>query len=234
MSPLSTHSDVPVTHPLRAVIFDYGLVLSRPAEPRAHAALLAITGLDSENFDHSYWKYRLAYDRGELNGRTYWETVARDANILLTSKQIEELIEQDIQQWATVNPVMRDWVRRVRHSGKKTAILSNMGPDLLAYMRNNFEWLRNFDHLTWSCELGVAKPERAVYEHALQGLGVKAEKALFIDDKQENVEGAQELGIHALRFRDVPSLEADLQERGWLSQLPPIAASPNEAVSHSL
>lgn len=208
--------------PLRAVIFDYGQVLSKSAEPAARARLLEITGLAPEIFDAHYWKYRLDYDRGTLNGRTYWQTISRDTDLNLTPEQIESLIEQDVLLWATVNPIMLDWLTRVQAAGFKTAILSNMGEDLLAHMRKHFCWFDGFHHLTWSCELDMIKPEAAIYEHTLQKLGVPPDEALFLDDKIENVEGARAIGLHALLFRDPETLEADLKREGWAKELPPI------------
>jgi putative hydrolase of the HAD superfamily len=208
--------------PLRAVIFDYGLVLSGPAVPEAQARLLEITGLSPEIFDAHYWKYRLDYDRGTLNGRTYWQTIARDAGLSLTSEQIDALIEQDVLLWASVNPAMLDWVERVQSAGFKTAILSNMGEDLLAHMRENFRWLDHFHHLTWSCELDTVKPEPEIYRHTLEKLGVEPDEALFLDDKVENVEGARAVGMHALLFRDPRTLEADLRKDAALAGLPSV------------
>ena len=64
--------------PVRAVIFDYGMVLSQAQEPSALNNLLAITGLDRDTFDGHYWTHRHAYDMGKLNGRTYWPKFAAD------------------------------------------------------------------------------------------------------------------------------------------------------------
>ena len=69
---------------LRAVIFDYGLVLPALLNRRPARACSNITGLDARDFDTHYWKYRLDYDRGTLNGRTYWQTVARDTGLTST------------------------------------------------------------------------------------------------------------------------------------------------------
>lgn len=209
--------------PLRAVIFDYGLVLSGPAVPAARARLLQLTGLQEETFDTHYWKYRLDYDRGTLNGATYWQAIARDTGISLTPEQISAIVEQDVLLWASVNPIMLEWVLRVQAAGLKTAILSNMGAELLAHMRQNFRWLDAFDHHTWSCELNVVKPEAAIYSHTLEALGVYPNEALFLDDKIENVEGARRIGIHALVFTDAEALAKDLGNCTWASDLPPLS-----------
>ncbi|HTU50077.1 MAG TPA: HAD family phosphatase [Acidobacteriaceae bacterium] len=210
--------------PLRAVIFDYGMVLSGPPEPGARARLLEISGLSPEIFDAHYWRYRLDYDRGTLNGHSYWPIIAREAGVSFSPQQIEALIEQDVLLWATLDPIMLEWVNRVRASGMKIAILSNMGEELLAYMRENFGWLDGFHHLTWSCELNLIKPMAAIYEHTLEKLNVRADEALFIDDRLENVEGARAVGIHSLLFRGVGKLQEDLQQEGLADQLPPLPA----------
>jgi len=207
---------------LRAVLFDYGLVLSAPADPAARARLLELTALPPEVFDAHYWKYRWDYDRGTLNGRTYWETIARDTGMALSSEQVAALIEQDVLLWASLNPVMLEWVLRVQAAGLKTAILSNMGEELLAHMRQNFRWLDTFDHHTWSCELNIIKPEAAIYTHTLEAVGVQPEEALFIDDRIENVLGARQVGIHALLFRDPETLRNDLKNADWATNLPPL------------
>ena len=58
---------------IRAVIFDYGMVLSQAQEPVALNNLLTITGLDRDTFDSHYWTHRHAYDMGKLNGPGYWK-----------------------------------------------------------------------------------------------------------------------------------------------------------------
>jgi putative hydrolase of the HAD superfamily len=210
--------------PLRAVIFDYGLVLSCPPVPAARAKMLEIAGLSPEIFDAHYWKYRLDYDRGTLNGRTYWQNISRDAGLSLTPRQVETLVEQDVLLWATVDPVMLDWATRIQAAGFRTAILSNMGEELLAHMRENFGWLDRFHHLTWSCELRTVKPEARIYRHTLENLGVQSDEALFLDDKPENVEGARAVGIHALLFRNPQTLQRDLERDGAFAALPPVIA----------
>src|SRR5580692_10096375 len=84
---------------IRAVIFDYGMVLSHPQEPAALGNLLTITGLDRDTFESHYWTHRLAYDMGRLNGRSYWQQLASDSGIELTATDVERLIENDVLMW---------------------------------------------------------------------------------------------------------------------------------------
>ena len=205
---------------LRAVIFDYGMVLSAPPDLRARANLLAITGLAEVDFDRHYWAHRHAYDLGELNGHTYWPRFAQSAGLKFTPQEVENLIENDVMMWTSINEPMLAWAGQLQDAGIRTAILSNMGQEVLRYMRQEFSWLAAFDHHTWSCELGIAKPDPAIYTRTVESLAVAPAEALFLDDKQENVTAAQSVGLEAIVFRDVAKLEEELQRRGFASQLP--------------
>ena len=205
---------------LKAVIFDYGMVLSTAQEPVAHANLKAITGLDGEQFDQAYWRRRHDYDLGFLNGVSYWQSISDEAGLGLSSAQIERLIENDVLMWSTLNEQMLAWVYAVQDAGFKIGILSNMGEELLKYMRQEFGWLGRFDHHTWSCELNIAKPDPAIYLHTCDKLGVAPGEALFLDDKPENIAAAESVGIEAIQFSTVEALRDELERRGLLAVLP--------------
>jgi putative hydrolase of the HAD superfamily len=205
---------------LQAVIFDYGEVLSGPPNPQAHQNLLKIAGVEEELFEKAYWAHRLDYDADILNGQTYWQAVARDTEAHFTPQQIEQLMEQDAAMWMDLNQAMVAWIPKIKQAGLKLGILSNMGYGVLGYIRPRFEWLDQFDHLTWSCELGVVKPDPAIYLHTLKKLQVLPEQALFIDNLEKNIVAAESVGLHALLFTSVDQLRKDLAQRNY--PLPPL------------
>jgi putative hydrolase of the HAD superfamily len=215
--------------PIDAVIFDYGKVLSNSEDPLALEKLIALTGLDRPSFDSHYWRHRHDYDLGVLNGRTYWAKVASDAGISFPDERIDDLIETDVVMWTSLNEEMLAWVVALQEAGIKTAILSNMGPEVLAYMRQEFGWLAHFQHHTWSCELGICKPDPAIYIHTCEKLGVLPQKALFLDDRPENIAAATEVGLNAVLFTSIEQLRLDLKARGLQEGLPvPGASSDSE------
>lgn len=200
---------------LQAVIFDYGEVLSDLPDKQRHSNLVAIANVAEEGFDKSYWAHRLEYDGGILNDQTYWATVARENGTSFTPAQIEQLMEQDALMWMNLNPRMLDWIPRIKAAGLKLAILSNMPRGVKEYMLPRFAWLKEFDYLTWSCDLGVVKPDPAIYLHTVKKLGVHPKQALFIDNLEKNTAGAEAAGLLANIFRDVDQLQADLSRRGF-------------------
>ena len=205
---------------LRAVIFDYGMVLTGPPNAAAHDAMVRITGLSVEQFENFYWADRHAYDEGKLSGVMFWQKFARDAALSLSPAQIDELNLQDALMWTTQNPAMVAWQRKLKAAGIRTAILSNMGDSVLESIKREFRWIDEFDVLVWSYQLHLAKPDPAIYRYALERLATRPEETLFIDDKLVNVEAAQALGMKALEFTTVERLREDLLAAGFDSQLP--------------
>lgn len=64
-----------------------------------------------------------------------------------------------------------------------------------------------FDSITFSCQLGVFKPDPVLYNHALAGLGLPPEKTFFVDDCPECLEGAKECGILPIQILNKPGLQ---------------------------
>jgi len=205
---------------LRAVVFDYGMVLTGPPNRGAHDELVRITGLPVERFEALYWADRHAYDLGRLSGIEFWRKFATEAELSLSPAVLDELNDWDARMWTRYNPRMLAWQQRLKERGLKTAILSNIGDHVLENMKREFTWLNRFDVLVWSYQLEIAKPDPAIYKYALKKLGVAPGEALFLDDKIENIEAAQALGIRSLQFTTVDKLRADLIAVGLDAELP--------------
>ena len=206
--------------PLRAVIFDYGMVLTCPPDPRAHAELVRITGLRADRLDTMYWDLRPEFDSGALTGREYWRKLAQEAGRSLTENTIGELVAWDARMWMIENQAMLAWQLRLKESGLQTAIISNLGDTVHEAMEREFAWLSRFDVLVWSYQVRVNKPDPAIYRYALEKLGTPAEETLFIDDKQPNVDTAVAVGMRGVVFTNVEKLREDLAGSGMADGVP--------------
>ena len=205
---------------LRAVVFDYGMVLSGPPDPQAHAALMRITGLPLDRFESLYWADRPLYDGGKLTGIEFWEKFLRDAVLDLKPGALEELNLWDTRLWTTQNTTMVDWQQLLKKHGLLTAILSNMGADVLANVEREFEWIHRFDVLVWSYQVHMVKPNPAIYRYTLNKLGTRPEETLFLDDRAVNVEAARAVGMKAVEFSTVERLREELIAAGLDKVLP--------------
>jgi putative hydrolase of the HAD superfamily len=181
-------------------IFDYGGVLVAHQTEEDQARMARMAGLDLETFSEAYRTERFDYDKGELTAPEYWQRVAKSGDVLLKADVIDKLTEFDSLSWMQFDKVMWEWIDELRAAGKRVAMLSNMPRDLGESLKVHTDKLTNFDHLTLSYELRAIKPEPAIYEHCLEGLGTAPEKTVFFDDRIANVQGAELLGIHAIQF----------------------------------
>jgi putative hydrolase of the HAD superfamily len=214
---------------IKAVVLDYGQVLCFPPTPSETARIARTFGLTDAQFPVFYDTNRGLYDRGDLTPEEYWTKFAAKADTTLTPEKMAELRAWDVEMWSKVNPVMVEWLAALQAAKFRTALLSNMAEDMMAKMRRDFHWLKSFDHVVFSFDLRLAKPEAAIYERCLALLGAKPEETIFVDDREPNIRAARALGIHAIQFRSAAQLREDLQKLGF-SVLP----SADGAASHAV
>ncbi|HLH01746.1 MAG TPA: HAD family phosphatase [Bryobacteraceae bacterium] len=185
-----------------SLIFDYGGVLVKPQSESDQAKMAAVLNVAVERFHDLYWAQRADYDKADLSAEQYWQDIARQARTELDQRALEELIRLDTQSWMQFDEAMWNWLGELRRAGKRLAMLSNMPRELGEALRLT-DRLQAFDFVTLSYEVRVVKPVAAIYEYCLDGLDAPAcERTLFLDDKIENVQAAEELGIRAMQFLD--------------------------------
>jgi len=214
------------TSGIHAVILDYGKVLARSPTPEEFGRLASKFNLSFEVF-HKLWEAgRGAYDRGELTAEQYWLDLAAKIDTALEDGEIKKLRQIEVEIWCHLDSGMMEWLSQLRSVGIKTGLLSNMPQDLAGHLRTNCPWMEDFTFKTFSAEVKLIKPDPAIYRHTLRGLGVSAAEALFIDDREPNVEAARRLGIHAIQFQSIGQLSRDLTALAF-PVVPVAAQSPS-------
>ena len=96
------------------------------------------------------------------------------------------------------------------HETYKTALLSNAWDDLRQVIAEKWHFEDAFDAMIISAEVGLAKPDPRIFQLALERLGVEADQAIFVDDFERNVEGANALGLHGIQFQTPQQMRFDL------------------------
>jgi putative hydrolase of the HAD superfamily len=197
---------------VRAVILDYGEVLCFQPAPEELDRMAKVFQVEPERFLERYIPTRGPYDQGLLSAEEYWANFARDAGVEVDAARIETLRTWDTGMWSRINVEMIDWLEQLRAAGLTTALLSNMQFDMAAHARKNFAWFAHFDHQILSCEIKLIKPDAAIFRHTVERLAVRPQEALFVDDREANVEAAREVGLHAIQFKSVEQLRVELEK----------------------
>lgn len=185
---------------IRAVLFDFGLVLSGPPDPIARQRMEGILGTTHPELRAAYWRHRDDYDLGVLNGVSFWRAVAAELARPLTEDDLAQILQADVELWTQPNQPMIDWAAALQGAGISTGILSNMGDAMETGIVARFPWIAGFAHCTFSHRLGMVKPDGRIYRHAIAAVGEPAGTILFIDDRIENVEAGRAAGLHAIQY----------------------------------
>ncbi len=207
---------------IRAVIFDYGGVLMRTADPTARRELEQQFGMQPGDvykvvFGNPLWDEALL---GHVSTTSFWADVGRQLEL-----NDSELVEFRRVFWSgdRLDEELVALIHDLRDAGYRTAMLSNAPADLrqiveqLMGITGAFD---GFDTVVLSGGEGLMKPDPAIFELALERLGVAAEEAVFVDDSRVNVAAAQQVGLHTTRFRGLSPL------RKWLRGLGVPAPDP--------
>jgi putative hydrolase of the HAD superfamily len=201
---------------VQLLLLDLGGVVCEFIHDRRLAALARLSGLASEQVHARLFQsgFDLDCDLGRYSlDQLHTELCAR-LGIRASLRELSAC-------WAAAfspNPRVLELVAAVR-SRAATGILTNNGPLVEVMLREHFpELVARFDQLCFSYQVQATKPDRRAYLGALERLGVAPARCVFVDDADQNVQGARAVGIDAVRFTSADALASALRERGLLDQ----------------
>jgi FMN phosphatase YigB (HAD superfamily) len=192
---------------VRAVVFDIGSVLEvidesvfpLPFELRHGLAPGAVLDVPEWPGDPGIGEVT----EGEV--RAHWQQ-----HLGLSDEHADELM-RDYWTWycGTLDQPLFDWFA-AQHGPLKTGILSNSGPGAREVERVwGFETIT--DDIVYSHEVGLRKPDPAIYALTAERLAVEPHEIVFLDDVATNVDAARRAGWHAVLHVDTPTSIRDLE-----------------------
>lgn len=204
---------------LRGLLVDYGGVLTNPL-PEFMAEWVKADGIDPDRFAElmRHWLGPGA-DRNPVHDLETGRISAAEFERLLAAELLERTPAQpDAADRAAgmltrmfsgmrVESSMIDVVRTVRAAGVRTGLLSNSWG--LDYERDGWDAL--FDAVVISGEVGLRKPDPAIYALASERLGLPPEQIVFIDDLRPNVQAAAAAGMVGVQHVDLETTVSELE-----------------------
>ena len=194
------------------VIFDFGGVLIdwNPA----YVYLKEFRG-DTEKMNHFLnticsWEWNENQDAGYLIQQATEERVA------LFPKH-ERLIRMYYERWKDMlgyeHTETVELLKQLKERGKHKLLgLTNWSHETFPVALERFNFLSLFDGIVVSGVEKMKKPDARIYQLTLDRYDVTAENAVFIDDKQENVEAAKKVGIHGILHTGAQQLKNELKQ----------------------
>jgi putative hydrolase of the HAD superfamily len=208
----------PPTNGLRAVVSDFGGVLTTPLFA-AFAAFQDEVRISPENLGKAM-RVGLAegedlplfrLERGEISEDEFIERLEDGLESILGHRPHLHHFRQKF--WGALHPneEMIALMHELKASGLKMAMLTNNVREWEPLWRSMLPVDEIFEEIVDSAFVGCRKPEAQIYELTLERIGIPAEACLFIDDLEPNVEGAEAAGMSAVHFRDNEQAIAEIR-----------------------
>jgi putative hydrolase of the HAD superfamily len=208
----------PPTNRLRAVVSDFGGVLTTPLFA-AFAAFQDEVGISPENLGKAM-RVGLAegedlplfqLERGEISEDRFIERLEDGLESILDHRPHLHHFRQKF--WGALHPneEMIALMRELKASGLKMAMLTNNVREWEPLWRSMLPVDEIFEEIVDSAFVGCRKPESQIYALTLDRIGMPAEACLFIDDLLPNIEGAEAAGMSAVHFRENEQAIAEIR-----------------------
>lgn len=197
---------------IKNIVFDLGNVLLK-YDPKGYLESLGydsttVSDLMKLIFHGIEWKLA---DQGLLSNDQLIEIY------VLKAPQYSFEIRYVMQNWFRIVTLMeesKELFLEILDKGYNVYILSNYPEYMFMDMLERTPVLHKAHGSVISYQIKLTKPSREIYLHLLEKYRLIAEETLFLDDLQENINGAKKVGIHGIRFKNVKQVKHDLKEYG--------------------
>lgn len=196
------------------VLFDLYGVIALHQRPDALRRMAAHCHTPTAAFTEAYWALRPAYDAARLRADEYWKAVLHRLSRPVDADTIEHLRRTDIDSWSRVDDTMVSYVRSLRDRAA-SAVLSNIPADHADAFLTAQPWLRHLDLVAFSGKIHLAKPDPAAFRYCVTAMAAHPGDFLFVDDRDENVRAAQDVGMTGHLYRGCAPLAAAIDT--WLT-----------------
>ncbi|MGC8645811.1 MAG: HAD-IA family hydrolase [Thermoplasmata archaeon] len=198
------------------VMVDVGGVLLDHKEARHYRKISEELGIPENEFLKVGFKFARSLERRKTTMPEVEKAILERFKIRKRSR-VRGIWARTFRQSVRRNEETIDLLGKLQRMKYRIAISTNtnISDYLVLYGRKGIlKDLRKY-RIFASCYMGVAKPDRRYYEQILRSMNSPPEKAVFIDDKMENLKPARELGITPVLFRNYSQLVQDLRKLGF-------------------
>lgn len=178
---------------IKAILFDFGGVLIE--DPTKEIFKKYFENLNEES-KKLFWKNAIDYANGELKSETLFYK-----NIVKIGKLNEDwrIIRDNYFRSKKLNFKLLDFIYDLKKI-YKIGLVTDNGTENIEYWGRRIEFKKYFDVVVVSAAIGHKKPHPKIYMEACKNLKVDPQECLFIDDSDEPLQGAKQLGMDTFKF----------------------------------
>ena len=191
---------------IKSIIFDWGGVLIDKPSAEIITYLSNHFNVSEKEFRRPFQKYESAFQEGRISEDDLWTNVCSELKVKKPS--VKSLWIDAFKYVYREKKDVFSLASSLKKNGYKTGFLSNTeAPTMKFFYEQGYDM---FDVLVFSCDEGIRKPNREIYEIMIKRLNVQPQDAILIDDKEENIKGAEKAGLKGILFKDINQLKQEL------------------------
>jgi putative hydrolase of the HAD superfamily len=193
-----------------AVIFDLGKVLLDFDLEKCFSVLSRSTGVSADRVRSAMFSEKMVeFERGVLSPEQFFEHVSIQIDGAADGPTIREAFDD-------IFTAMNENIRLAEMLSQRVPVglVSNTNQSHSSFVERNYKFFHIFKAKIYSHEHALRKPEPDIYHRAIDLLGVPAERTLFIDDLEKNIEGARAIGMAVVHLPPGKPLLPELKAAG--------------------
>lgn len=195
---------------IRAIFWDIGGVIVRTHDWSGRNRWEKLIGLQPHELEHIVFRGEMGKRAavGQASADDVWTWVLNQLGLPESDRRS---LQRDFFDGDKVDEELVAFIRSLRPA-YLTGVISNAWPEVRHWLENEWRIADAFDHIVISAEVGMTKPDPRIFHLALDGLEATPNESVFIDDFDENVKVAREIGMYAILFRDPEQTIEELRE----------------------
>jgi 2-haloacid dehalogenase len=204
-----------MTPSIQAIIFDFGNVLINwdPRKVFNKYFLNDKQAIDNFLSEINFSAWNLSQDEGLPFAMGVMQLSAQFPQYAHLIRAYDEEWEESI---TGLIPETVDILHRLKKAGYRLYGLTNWSAEKFSLIKEKYEAFHLFEDIVVSGEVGLVKPDPAIFRLLLQKIHRQPDECLVIDDSLENIEAAQKMGFVTHHFTSPASLEVELHQLGIL------------------
>lgn len=196
-----------MTSKYKTVFFDWGGVIANDPGDEFLGDLIRSVGASDTQVQEIFETYIKRFMRGQISEAEYWQELRNNYGLA-----IHDSISDEFKKWRGLiaNEDILSLAKELKASGLNIAILSNViEPTYNVIEQAGYYDL--FDTVIASCKVGYVKPEKEIYEIALNRFDTTASESVFIDDKQYCLDPAAAMGFKTILAQSPEQIIRDVR-----------------------
>ncbi|MBZ1345440.1 MAG: HAD family phosphatase [Candidatus Nealsonbacteria bacterium] len=197
---------------IKAILFDVGeVLLSNPFE-EVFQKIADKLKIEAGALNEFRLEYHQRLTTGRISVECFLTKLREKFNLDIKEEEIKKIWEESYLEVRTLNQELLEIVKKLKKK-YRVGLISNIY-DFCAKINAERGFGVAFEPAIMSYEVGLAKPEKEIFELALKRLNLEADECVFIDNKEKNLESPRKMGFKVFHFQNNAQLIDDFKRLG--------------------